>query len=370
MEINRIKKQLFLIGMTAMALIACRKDSGFYDQEAMSQTVPVNIYDYLKSKKGVFDSMLLVVDRLGLQTTLRDSSITVFAIPNSSFRVAVTNLNNTRKLAERAPLNLSNMDYEQLDTIMTQYIMRGKFKTEEIEGQDGLVLHGVRYGYLMNAKLTTSATSGFKNGGPKIINYSDMRWSQFQKNWSTTNTSSSNILATNGVVHTINQDHVAGFQDFVKRFTMTYPPKNYIRLYSGKLTVSAEAPDSPYPETSYFMLDESPITKFFNGNALATKPFWMNIEFPVAQVCNAYALTSANDNPGRNPKAWNLQGSQDMVNWEMLDERTNQNFQDFFMQRVFRFKNPKAYKHYRMNITENNGRGIELQIADYVLGFK
>ncbi len=65
MEINRIKKQLFLIGMTAMALIACRKDSGFYDQEAMSQTVPVNVYDYLKSKKGVFDSMLLVVDRLG-----------------------------------------------------------------------------------------------------------------------------------------------------------------------------------------------------------------------------------------------------------------------------------------------------------------
>lgn len=370
MEINRIKKQLFLAGMIAMTLIACRRDSGFYDQEPMNQTVPVNVYDYLKSKKGVFDSMLLVVDRLGLQTTLRDSSITVFAVPNSCFRVAVTNLNNTRKAADRSPLNLSNMDYGQLDTIMTQYVMRGKFTTESIEGQDGLMLRGVRYGYLMNAKLSTAATSGYQNGGPKIINYSDTRWSQFQKNWATTNTSSSNILATNGVVHTISQDHVAGFQDFVKRFTLTYPPKNYIRLYGGKLTVSAEAPDSPYPETSYYMLDESPTTKFFNQNALVTNPFWMNIEFPAAQVCNAYALTSANDNPPRNPKAWNLQGSQDMVTWEILDQRTNEIFPEFFTQKVYRFQNTKAFKHYRMNITANNGGGTALQIADYVIGFK
>ncbi|SMC87274.1 fasciclin domain-containing protein [Pedobacter nyackensis] len=370
MEINRIKKQLFLIGMIAIAIIACRRDSGFYDHKALSQTVPVNTYDYLKSKKGIFDSMVLVIDRLGLQTTLRDSNITVFAVTNSSFRLAVTNLNNTRKLAGKPPLNLSGMDYIQLDTIMTQYIMRGKITTEDMKDQDGLLLRGVRYGYQMNARLKTNATSGFENGGPKTIIYSDTRWTQFQRSWASTSTSSTNIIATNGIVHTINQDHIAGFQDFVKRFTLNFPPKNYFKLYGGKLTVSAEAPDSPYPEKSYFMVDGSAITKFLNTNALVTKPFWINIEFPTAQICNAYAFTSANDNAGRNPRNWNLQGSQDMVTWEKLDQQINQDFPEFFMQKVYRFQNTKAYKYYRMNITENNGRATELQIAEYILGFK
>jgi phosphopantetheine adenylyltransferase len=370
MGINHFRKQFFLIGLTAISIIACQRDAGFYDHKALSQTVPVNTYDYLKSKKGTFDSMVLVIDRLGLKPTLSDSSITVFAVTNNSFRLAVNNLNNTRKIAGKSPLNLSNMDYIQLDTIITQYIMRGKYPTDSMQNQDGLLLSGVRYGYQMNARLMTAATSGFQNGGPKIINYSDTKWSQFQRNWSTTSTSSSNILTTNGVVHTINQDHIAGFQDFVKRFTLTFPPKNYIQMYGGKLTVSAEAPDNPYPEKSYFMVDGSVTTKFFNPTALQTKPFWMNIEFSVPRICNAYALSSANDNPGRNPKAWNLQGSQDLLNWEMLDQQSNQDFPEFFLQKVYRFKNTKAYKYYRMNITENNGRGNELQIAEYILGFK
>ncbi|MNR21654.1 hypothetical protein D3C85_1385670 [compost metagenome] len=164
---------------------------------------------------------------------------------------------------------------------------------------------------------------------------------------------------------------MAGFQDFVKRFTFAYPPKNYIRLYGGKLTVSKDGKDGPDGfEGSYFMLDEAPVTKFLAYNALEVKPFWINIEFPVPRICNSYAFTSANDAPGRNPKSWNVQGSQDMLNWEPLQEMSNQSFPETFLQKVYRFPNTKAYKHYRINITANNGSGNELQIADYVLGFK
>ncbi|WP_316815085.1 fasciclin domain-containing protein [Pedobacter nyackensis] len=371
MKISGIKKYLFLIGMATISLIACRKDSGYYDHKPISQRVQVNVYDYLKSKKGIYDSMILVVDRLGLKPTLMDSNITVFAVTNSSFRLAVANLNNTRKLAGRGPVNLSNMDYIQLDTIMTQYIMRGQYSTEELANQDGVVLRGVRFGYKMNAKLNTVATSGFQHGGPKVISYSDMKWSQFSRNWTTTTTSSTNLFAVNGVIHTIDQDHVTGFRDFVIRFTITFPPINYIKLYRGIFTVSAEGGGGPRgQEGSYFMIDENRLTKFLNRNALVTKPFWMNVEFPESQVCNSYAFTSANDVPGRNPKAWNLQGSDDMINWEILDERSGQNFEDFFLQKIYRFENTKAYKHYRMNITQNNGSGNELQIAEYILGFK
>jgi len=370
MEIKNIKRQLLLVVTIAATLTACHKDPGFYEHEALNPKVSVNTYDYLKSKKGIFDSLILAVDRLGLQTTLQDSNITVFAATNASFSVAINNLNNARRAAGKPPLNLSNMDYVQLDTIMTQYVMRGKYTTDAMNRQDGVLLKGVRYGYQMNAQLNTTTTSGFQNGGAVIINYSDTKWSQFQLNWSTSVTSSVNVLTTNGVVHTLNQDHIVGFRDFVIRFTLTYPPKNYIKLYGGILTVSAENPDPTYPERSYFMLDESSITKFLNTKAMATKPFWMDIEFPVPLVCNSYALTSANDNPGRDPKDWNIQGSQDMVNWEPLQSVSNQSFPERFMQKVYRFQNTKAYKHYRVNITANNGRGIELQIADYMLGFK
>lgn len=371
MEINRIKKHLFLIGMAAIAIVACRKDSGFYDQKPVNQTVPHNVYDYLKSKKGVYDSMILVVDRLGLRPTLEDSSITVFAVTNSSFRLAVTNLNNTRKLAGRTPVNLSNMDYVQLDTIMTQYIMRGQYPTEAMGEQDGVLLRGVRYGYKMNARLKAAATSGFENGGPKTISYSDTKWSQFQRNWTTTTTSSSNIFATNGVIHTINPDHIAGFRDFVIRFTITFPPINYITKYRGIFTVSAENKNGPRGmEGSYFMIDENRLTKFLNTEAMVVKPFWMNVEFSEPRVCNAYALTSANDVEGRNPKAWNMQGSQDMLTWVTLDQKSGQSFAEFFLQKVYRFENTTAYKHYRLNITENNGQGTQLQLAEYILGFK
>ncbi|WP_316834182.1 fasciclin domain-containing protein [Pedobacter nutrimenti] len=370
MEIKNIKRQLLLLVTIAATLTACHKDSGFYEHEALNPKVSVNTYDYLKSKKGIFDSLIVAVDRLGLQTTLQDSNITVFAATNASFSVAIDNLNAARKAAGKSPLNLSNMDYIQLDTIMTQYVIRGKYTTDAMNRQDGVLLKGVRYGYQMNAQLNPTTTSGFQKGGPVIINYSDTKWSQFQQNWSTSATSSVNVLTKNGVVHTLNQDHIVGFRDFVIRFTLTFPPKNYIKLYGGILTVSSEAPSSAYPETSYYMLDESSNTKFFNGNALATKPFWMNIEFPIARVCNSYALTSANDNPGRDPKDWNMQGSQDLVNWEPLQTITGQSFPERFMQRVYRFDNKKAYKYYRLNITANNGRGIELQIADYMLGFK
>lgn len=371
MHINSLKKQLFLFGIGTLILASCSKDSGDYNKQPISQTVNLSTYDYLKSKKGTFDSMLVVIDRMGLQSYLKDSAITVFALTNSSFRVAVQNLNTTRRAAEKPPLNLSNMDYIQLDTIITQYIINGKYPTEALEKQDGMLLKGVRYGYVMNAKLNANSTSGFVKGGAKTIDFSDTRWSKFQRNWVTTTTSSVNILTNNGVVHTLDPDHVAGFSDFVKRFILNFPPKNYIRLYNGKLTVSREpAGGTNGLEGSKFLIDESSATKYLVRDALATKPFWMNIEFATPQVCNAYAITSANDVPGRDPKNWTIEGSLDGITWIKLDDLINQTFPERFLQKVYQFKNTTAYKHYRFNITANNGQGNEVQLAEYMLGVK
>jgi predicted alpha-1,2-mannosidase len=87
---------------------------------------------------------------------------------------------------------------------------------------------------------------------------------------------------------------------------------------------------------------------------------------PVAVV--RYALSSANDEPGRDPKDWKLEGSADGKDWRVLDTRQDQTFDQRFQTRDYSFTNATAYPHYRLEITRNAGAGIlqlsEVQLSD------
>ncbi|RVX40981.1 putative alpha-1,2-mannosidase [Nonomuraea polychroma] len=85
---------------------------------------------------------------------------------------------------------------------------------------------------------------------------------------------------------------------------------------------------------------------------------------PVAVV--RYALTSANDAPGRDPRDWQLQGSQDGQNWTTLDTRTEETFGARFQRKEYTFANTTAYAYYRLNITRNGGASI-VQLAEWEL---
>lgn len=50
------------------------------------------------------------------------------------------------------------------------------------------------------------------------------------------------------------------------------------------------------------------------------------ITFVKSQRVSAYALTSGNDAPDRDPKNWTLQASTDNTTWVTLDTRTNETF--------------------------------------------
>ena len=76
-----------------------------------------------------------------------------------------------------------------------------------------------------------------------------------------------------------------------------------------------------------------------------------------------YALTSANDSAGRDPKDWTLQGSADGQTWTDLDRRTGQTFPERFQTRRFDVATPQEYTHYRLNITANSGEPL-IQLAD------
>src|SRR5690606_5749807 len=145
-----------------------------------------------KSKPGVFDSLVQVIDRLGLQSTLQDSSITLFALTNQIFQLAITNWNNIRQLADRPSEFLSNIKKDHLDTMITQFILRGKYASDSLTTQDGKRLFGVKHGCPMQPKLLRSTSAWYPEGDTEIINSRDTKRSQFERDCISTTTSSIN----------------------------------------------------------------------------------------------------------------------------------------------------------------------------------
>lgn len=94
---------------------------------------------------------------------------------------------------------------------------------------------------------------------------------------------------------------------------------------------------------------------------------WIQYQMTRPSVVTNYDLTSANDEPGRDPKTWTLEGSNDGVGWKALDSRVDQVFSGRGQTRSFSFANTTAYLFYRLNISANNGKD-DLQLAELRIG--
>lgn len=348
-------------------ILSCTKDGGNYDPQAIDRDFKGSTYDYLKSKPGVYDSLLLAIDRIGAQNILRDSNITLFAVSNPGFQLALTNLNNLLAVSEKPPRSLSSIQYTQLDTMVNQYIIKGRYPSDSLRQQDGLDLKTIKYNYPMHAKVSKSTASGYLGGGPEFIQISDTRRSQFNRDWVTVNTGSINIRTKNGIVHVLGTDNVFGFDSFITRLTFNPPPPNLFKTVGGKQTVSRESGGGPNGvEGSNNAIDGDSKTKFLLGGWNSTSSVSLTFQLVTPTVAGAYTITSANDESPRDPSDWSLQGSLDGVIWVYLDTKTNQVFEDRQQQKVFRFANRIAYTFYRLNITRNNGAD-GMQFADWTV---
>ncbi|WP_432047706.1 GH92 family glycosyl hydrolase [Streptomyces asiaticus] len=89
------------------------------------------------------------------------------------------------------------------------------------------------------------------------------------------------------------------------------------------------------------------------------------LEFDLSEPVEAvrYALTSANDAPGRDPKDWTLKGSANGSDWTTLDTRKDETFSSRQQTREFSYRNSTAFKHFRLEITRNAGDDI-VQLAE------
>ncbi|MFZ4862365.1 ATP/GTP-binding protein [Sphingobacterium sp. Mn56C] len=347
-------------------IAACAKDKGYYANAEVDKLYEGSIYDYLKSKKGIYDSLIKVIDRVGLQETLQDSTITLFALTNSNFQLAVENLNNTLSTSDKPLQYLNSVKYDIIDSILCQYIIRGMYPTDSLQTLDGIKLSAIRYGYPMHASVQQLASSGYVGGGPRVIKFFDTKGSIFTRNWVSTETGAVNLKAKNGFVHVVNPDHVFGFDKFVRQVVYIPPPENLFRTVGGTPSVSKDNENGPASkEGSLMAFDGNRETKFYMPNP---GQFWMQFEFVTPTIANSYTLMSANDSQERDPTDWTLMGSNDLSEWILLDRRSDEKFDNRFSLNVYYYKNTTPYKYYRLNIARMRNSGA-FQLAEWTMGY-
>ena len=120
------------------------------------------------------------------------------------------------------------------------------------------------------------------------------------------------------------------------------------------------------------MAVEGNFTKWGTGGNNITG--WLQYDFlgGRAYALNGYTITSANDAPERDPRDWTFQGSFDGVTWEILDTQAGQFWQDGaednrYTPKTYTFDNNVAYSYYKLDITQNNGSGNLLSLAELEL---
>ncbi|MFT4092246.1 MAG: fasciclin domain-containing protein [Niabella sp.] len=210
---------LFIIIM--VCFFSCKKiDTTYVDYQNTLGEYDGTALQYLQSQTGLYDSFLLAVSRVdGLEDTLSTEAITLFAVSNRSFTLALESINAARKdsTPEMEPVSISTIDVAALDTFLCRYILRGKIYSDSLlTSSDGLILDAVKYSYEMNAKYVSTNASGFVGGGPRQITFSDRKNSIFERYWVSVNTITTDISTTNAVINVLPPGHSFGFgSDFL-----------------------------------------------------------------------------------------------------------------------------------------------------------
>lgn len=215
---NMIKNTKIFAPFLALAftISSCQKTVNIYRNAKPVQNVPMNTYDFLKSQEGLFDTLLYLIDKVGLSDTLKTGNVTFFAPQDATIMTSLENVNVSRRTYGR-PGNwtLDSIPLAVWDTLLRRYLIEGIVNTDSLNYADGVSLTTLSYGYPMNGKRISTNASGIVNGGSLAIQYSDMNNSRFIKDWSSSLTQTTDLKTTNGMVHTLESQHVFGFTAFV-----------------------------------------------------------------------------------------------------------------------------------------------------------
>jgi len=203
---------------------SCKKgDTYYYDYQNESRAYDGTVLQYLEAQPSVFDSLVLVLDRLPhLRASLNDASrsLTMFAVTNRSFEIAVTAMNNARRLSGRPPLYLEDIARHELDSLVSRYIFTDTYDIAFLSPyEEGQTVESIGFGYEMNLQYNVTNASGLVGGGQQQILFSDVNRSIFQRYWKRVNTASVDLKTRNGIIHVLSPSHDFGFNKLTTKFS-------------------------------------------------------------------------------------------------------------------------------------------------------
>lgn len=98
---------------------------------------------------------------------------------------------------------------------------------------------------------------------------------------------------------------------------------------------------------------------------------WLEYEFDESQVVNSYGIfPRENYERTHAPNTWTFEGSNNGVDYDVLDSRSNETDWVFKERKKYDFDNSVPYKMYRINITKNDGYATYTAIQELEMFFE
>ena len=136
----------------------------------------------------------------------------------------------------------------------------------------------------------------------------------------------------------------------------------------GEIEISARA-SIHAAENQDKAFDNDIATKWLDNAGIpsSANPSWIQIKYPQAKLADQLTLTSANDEPGRDPQDIELLASDDGQSWTLLGSWSGLDFPARFQNKALSFTNSQAFSYFRLNITGNQDNVTMTQIAEIAL---
>jgi hypothetical protein len=213
---------LIIIALIATIAASCKKgDQTYYHYKQVLPTFNGSALDYLKHQTGVFDSMLVVLNRFpDLQDSLaNEKNITVFGVPNSCFQRVIGSLNAGRKNLGQPPVYLSNINADVLDTMICKYLVHGSYPISYLNTQtNGLLVSSIKLNYQMFLQYQVLNASGLVGEGEQQVSFFDTNNSTLQSSWVNAVVDTLDIKANNATIYVLSPGHDFDFNQFSTKF--------------------------------------------------------------------------------------------------------------------------------------------------------
>ncbi|GAA4311271.1 carbohydrate-binding protein [Compostibacter hankyongensis] len=231
------KKLLLLAGICLLALQACQKDNEFRNAKPV-QEVGLNSYDFLSQQQGLYDTLLYLLRKTGLDEQVKKEAVTFFVPQDFSIFAAMDNLNYNRKQRGQQPnWTLDSIPAAVWDTLLSRYLVKGIINSDSVDLADGVTLNTLA-GHAMNARTVHVNASGIEDGGPILIQYNDMNDSRFIRDWVPATTQTADLKTQNGEIHVLDTKHIFGFNSFIRLALPQIPYKGEPRAIPGVIELA------------------------------------------------------------------------------------------------------------------------------------